>query len=108
MEWNLTTEVGPLAFRLAHVRIGPFDATGAQGLLTLDDGTTVKRWARGEEVFLLVDHRSDPHTPARIEFWECVSPSEFALGGLLALCDSSGWNPSYPAAAAPTSRKPIV
>jgi hypothetical protein len=90
MEWTLTTQVGPLAFRLAHVETGRFDASDAQGLLTMDDGTNVKRWARGEDVFLLVDHRSDPHAPARIEFWECATPAEFHLGGLFALCDSHG------------------
>ncbi len=88
MELTLTARVGSLAFRLAHVQTGPFDATGAQGLLTLEDGTSVERWAFGEDVFLVVDHRSDPNTPARIEFWECAAPPEFELRGLLALCDA--------------------
>ena len=108
MEWSLTADVGPLAFRLAHIQTGPFDASGAQGLLTLEDGTSVKRWARGEDVFLLVDHRSDPHGPARIEFWECATSAEFELGGLFALCDAYGDRAAQPAAAAPTSLKPIV
>ncbi len=108
MEWSLTTQVGPVAFRLASVRTGKLDTSQASGLLTLEDGTRVKRWARGEDVFLLVDHRSDPHAPARIEFWECAAPPEFELGGLFALCDAFGEHAGYPAAAAPTSLKPIV
>jgi hypothetical protein len=108
VNWKLTTEVGPLAFRLADVRAGFFDASDAQSLLTLEDGTTVKRWISQGEVFLLVDHRSDPGLAARIEFWECETPPEIDLGGLFALCDSLEEPARHPAAAAPTSLKPIV
>lgn len=87
---ELTTRIGPLAFRLAQVRNGTLDLEGAQPVSLLEDGATLARWNDDAGTYLVVDYRRQPEMPARIEIWECIGEQpETDLHGLLALCDAA-------------------
>lgn len=87
---ELTTRLGPLAFRLAAVRTGTLQLEGACPVALLEDGATLARWIDDEETYLVLDHRLHPEVPSRIEVWECLGEQpEFELRGLLALCDAA-------------------
>lgn len=87
---ELTTRIGPLAFRLAEVRNGVLDLDGAAPVSLLEDGAMLARWIDDEATYLVIDHRVHPDSPARIEVWECMGEQpEVDLRGLLALCDAA-------------------
>jgi len=98
---ELSTELGAVTFRLSAVSRAVMPDLEGRPFLRLTDGTMVHAVDLGSRTFVVVDHRTEHHRPARVEFWACSSQPEVPLAGLLNLCDALD-SCALPATAAPS------
>ena len=84
---DVTAQVGPVTFLFAATATGILPEMAVRPL-TLAGGESVGVTNEGALCLLVVDHRSDPAAPSRVEFWRPIEAPEAALGGLIVVADS--------------------
>lgn len=85
---ELICSLGVIEFRLANVEHGAMPEFEGESIMLLQDGTVVQRAEVGSNTYLVIDYRTDPGRPARIEFWEALRAPEYPVSGLLTLCEA--------------------
>jgi hypothetical protein len=84
---DVSAQVGPVTFLFAATATGILPEMAVRPFM-LACGESVGVAQEGGLCLLVVDHRSDPAAPSRVEFWRPVETPEAALGGLIVAADS--------------------
>jgi hypothetical protein len=86
---DLIATVGALRFAFRREEHAD-DSLGFEGrpFAIMPDGTEVQLLDQGGRIYLLVDHRRDPCSRTRIEYWECLDQGEGEIVGLYALANT--------------------